>query len=77
MVTDSESAQFGYNLKFLITCYRQRDSTLGVFFRIIRVSKNKIILNFDLDLHFQGHLLQESDDQIQCNHFGENFMKIG
>ena len=26
---------------------------------------------------FQGHLLQELDDQIQCDHFGENLMKIG
>ena len=30
----------------------------------------------DLDLHFQGHLLQELDGQPQCDHFGGNLMKI-
>ena len=30
-----------------------------------------LFVNFDLDLIFQGHMLQESDDQTQCDHFGE------
>ena len=34
-------------------------------------------LNFDLDLDSQGNLLQELDDQTQCDHFEENVMKIG
>ena len=35
-----------------------------------------LFINFYLDLHFQGHLLQELNYQTQCDHFGENFMKI-
>ena len=35
-----------------------------------------IFLNFDYVLRFQGYLLQELAGQTQCNHFGENFMKI-
>ena len=35
-----------------------------------------IFVNFDLDLHFQGHVLQEIDDQAQCDHFGEKFMSV-
>ena len=46
----------------------------GRFFRNFRMPKLSIFVNFDLDLHFQGHLLQEFDVQIQCDHFGENFM---
>ena len=34
----------------------------------------KIFVNFNLDLHFQGHLLH---GQAQCDHFGENLRKIG
>ena len=39
--------------------------------------KNEHFVNFDLDLHFEDHLLQELDGQTHCNHFGENLMKIG
>ena len=33
-------------------------------------------MNFDLDLHIQGHLLPDLDGQTQYDHFGENLMKI-
>ena len=35
-----------------------------------------IFINFDNDLYFQDYLLQELDDQTQCEEFGENLMKI-
>ena len=38
---------------------------VGNFLRNIRVSKMRICANFDLNLHFQGHLLQELDGQTQ------------
>ena len=62
--------------QFFITYYRQRDLTLGGFFTNIRSSKIDYFLNFDLDLRFQDYLLQELDDQLQCNHFAEDLMKI-
>ena len=37
----------------------------------------KIFVNFDLDLYFQGHLLQRKDGQTQCDYFGENLIKSG
>ena len=61
---------------FLITYYRQRDLTLGVF-RNIRASKMRILKNCGIDLHFQCHQLQELDDQTQCDHSGEILMKFG
>ena len=36
---------------------------IGIFFRNIRASKMRIFVNFDLDLHFQGYLIQELDGQ--------------
>ena len=36
----------------------------------------RIFVNFDRDLHCQGHLLQELDGQAYCDYFGENLMKI-
>ena len=50
--------------------------TLGVFFINTRVSKMSIFVNFDHDLHFQGHPLQKVDGQTRCDHFGERLMKI-
>ena len=32
---------------------------------------------FNIDLHFQGRMSQELDDQTQSDHFIENLMKIG
>ena len=29
-----------------------------------------IYVNFDIDVHYQGHLLQELDGQTYCDHFG-------
>ena len=77
MFIGSNDADFEYPLKFVTNYYRQRDFTLGVFLGNICVSKMSIIVNFDLDLKFHAHLLQEFDGQIQCDHFGENLMKIG
>ena len=37
----------------------------------------RIFVKVDLGLHFQGHLLQALDGQTQCDHFGENIIKIG
>ena len=37
----------------------------------------RIFVNYDTDLHFQGHLLQELDSQTQCDNIGEYSMKIG
>ena len=66
-------------LDFEILHYLLLSATIDIWsiFRNIRVSKMSIFINFDLDLHFQGHLLQELDHQTQYNHFGENLMKIG
>ena len=36
----------------------------------------RTFINFYIALQFLGHLLQELDGQTQCDHFGENFMKI-
>ena len=47
------------------------------FLNSIRTSKMRIFVNFYIDQHFQGHLLQELDDQTQYDHFCENLMKIG
>ena len=49
----------------------------GRFFRNIRAWRTWISVNFLIDIHFQGYLLQELDGQIQCDHFGVNLMKIG
>ena len=35
-----------------------------------------IFVNFNLDIHFQCHLLQELDDQTHYDHFGKNLMEI-
>ena len=35
-----------------------------------------ISVNFELYIYFHGYWLQELDDHIQCNDFGENLMKI-
>ena len=61
--------------KVFIIYYCQRDSTLGVFKEIFVLQKWDF--KNDLDLHFQDHLLQEWDGQLQCEYFGENMMKIG
>ena len=75
MVIGRDAAEFWPTLNFFITCYRHRDLT--VFFRNIRASEMKIIVNVDLDLHFQGNLLQELNEHTQCDYFGENLMLIG
>ena len=74
MVIGSDDAELGYPLKFLTTFYRQRDLTLEVF--EIFACQKLAYFYFDLDLHFQGHLLQELDGQTHCDHFGENLMKF-
>ena len=55
-------------LDFLITYYRQRNFTFDVFFRNIRVLKMSIFVNCDLDLHFNGHLIDILDDHTECDH---------
>ena len=54
----SPYASFYAGLSCLIIYYCQRDLTLGVFYRNIGATKISIFVNVDLDLHFQGHLLQ-------------------
>ena len=49
---------------------------LRVSFRIIRSLKMNIFVNFDLDLPFQGHLLQELSANAQCNYFCKILMEI-
>ena len=73
MAMGNNYAEFGYHLKFLTTYYRP----MGVCFRNIRVSKMSSFAYFELDSHFQGYLLQKLDDQIQCEHFGENLRNGG
>ena len=46
-------------------------------FRNIHVLQMSIIVNFDIDRHFQGHLLHTLDAQAWCEYFGENSMTIG
>ena len=36
----------------------------------------RMFVNFDIDLHFQVHLLQELDDQTQRDYSAETMMKI-
>ena len=50
---------------------------LRVVFINIRAPKINIFVNFYVDLHFQGHLLQELDDHMQCDFFDEYLMNIG
>ena len=47
------------------------------FFKEIFALQKWDLKKIDIYLHFQGQLWQELDDQTQCDHFGENFMKIG
>ena len=71
-------AEFGYPSTLLTTNYHSQDLTLGViYFTNIHLKKMRIFVNADLDLHFQGHLLQELDGQTKFDHFSENMMKIG
>ena len=71
----SNDVEFIVPLKWLTTYHCQRDLTLGVF-RNIHVSKMRTFANSYLNLHFQGHLLQELDGQTKCDKFGENLIKI-
>ena len=59
MVIGRDAAEFWSHLNFLIIYYRRRDLTLGVFFRNNHASKMRIFEIVYIDLHFQGHLLQE------------------
>ena len=69
MAIGSNGAEFGYPSKSLAAYYHQRDLTLGLVFLInIRFSTMSIFVNVDLELHFQGHLLQELDGQTHCDH---------
>ena len=61
MVIGHVAAEFGPPLNFFITYYPKRDLTLRVFLEVFALQKISIFVNFDLDLHFQGHLLQELD----------------
>ena len=63
MVIDFVVAEFWPSSNVSDTDYRQRDLTLGVFFRNILALKRRTFVNFYTDLHFQDHLLQELDDQ--------------
>ena len=67
--------EFGYPLKFLTAYYREQNLTRGVF-RNIHDSIMRIFVHFNINLHFQDHLLQELNDQTQCDHLDENLMKI-
>ena len=53
MVIGSKDAELGNH--FLTTYYRKWDLTVGAF-KNIRLSKLSIFVNYDLDLHFRGHL---------------------
>ena len=37
----------------------------------------RIFVNIYLYLQFQCHFLKELDGRTQCDHYGENVMKIG
>ena len=60
--------------QFLITCYHQRDLTLCFFKEIFALQSENLFTNFDRNLHFPSHLLQERDHQLQCYHFGVSLM---
>ena len=49
---------------------------LGVSLEIFALKSTTFFIHFDTELHVQGHLLQELDDQTECDHFGGNIMKI-
>ena len=70
-----DDAEFWFASKFLIMYYRQWDLTFGFFKEIFTLKKWEIFVNFEIDLHFQGHLLRKLDDQTQGDHFGENLIK--
>ena len=61
MVTGHDAAKFWFPSNFLITYY-QWDLMMVVIFALQTCDCFK---NVDVGLHFQGHLLQKLDDQIQ------------
>ena len=72
MVIGQDAIDFGSPFKFFIYYYRQYYFDVAVFVK--KYSRFKISIDFDL--HHRDYLLKALDGQTQCNHFGENFIKI-
>ena len=54
----------------------QQDMTLWIFLEVFALQKCDFFKKFYNDQQLQGYLLQELNDQTQCDDFGENLMKI-
>ena len=73
-IIGSNDAEFGLLLKFLTTYYCQRDLTLKVFWKYLRV-KNEYFGKFR-PWHTFSRLSVTKMMARKCDHFGENLLKI-